>query len=87
MANIYKQTGNTYTYGVYLIQTNELGLLLLSSSAPDPDPNPDPDPHVFGPPGSRFVSQRSGSFYYQAKIERKTLIPNVFFFFFWTFYL
>ncbi len=29
-----------------------------------------PDPHVFGPPGS-------GSFYHQAKIVRKTLIPTV----------
>jgi hypothetical protein len=28
------------------------------------------DPHVFRPPGS-------GSFYYQAKIVRKTLIPTV----------
>jgi hypothetical protein len=28
----------------------------------------DPDPYVFGPPGSR-----SGSFYHQAKIVRKTL--------------
>jgi hypothetical protein len=36
-----------------------------------PDPNPDlPDPHVFGPPGS-------GSFYHQAKIVRKNLIPTV----------
>ncbi len=36
------------------------------SSVADPDP---PDPHVFGPPGS-------GSFYHQAKIVRKTLIPT-----------
>ncbi len=46
---------------------------------PDPDPNPDPsDPYVFGPPGSGSVSQRyaSGSFYHQAKIVRKTLIPT-----------
>jgi hypothetical protein len=44
-----------------------------------PDPNPEPDPHVFGPPGSGSTSQRygSGSFYHQAKIVRKTLIPNV----------
>jgi hypothetical protein len=37
------------------------------------DPNPDPDPsdsYVFRPPGS-------GSFYHQAKIVRKTLIPTV----------
>ncbi len=44
----------------------------LRSSVPDPSPDPDPpDPHVFGPPGS-------GSFYPQAKIVRKTLIPTVF---------
>jgi hypothetical protein len=53
-------------------------------SVPDPDPNPDLDllnPHVFGPPGSGSTSQRygsgSGSFYHQAKIVRKTLIPTV----------
>ncbi len=39
-------------------------------------------PHAFGPPGSvsGFISQRyvsgSGSFYHQAKIVRKTLIPT-----------
>jgi hypothetical protein len=41
----------------------------------------DPDPNVFGPPGSGSgsISQRhgSGSFYHQAKIGRKTLIPTV----------
>jgi hypothetical protein len=52
-----------------------------SGSAADPDPNP--DPYVFGPPGygsgSGSISQRNGSesFYYQAKIVRKTLIPTV----------
>ncbi len=51
------------------------------------DPDPDlSDPYVFGPPGSGFgsINQRygsgsrsgSGSFYYQAKIVRKTLIPT-----------
>jgi hypothetical protein len=52
------------------------------------DPNPDPDPHVFGPPGSGSTGHRygsgsgywsgsgSGSFYHQAKIVRKTLIPT-----------
>ncbi len=39
----------------------------FSIRVPDPDP---PDPHVFRPPGS-------GSFYHQAKIARKTLIPTV----------
>jgi hypothetical protein len=44
------------------------------------DPNPS-DPNVFGPPGSESgsISQRfrsgSESFYHQAKILRKTLIP------------
>ncbi len=33
----------------------------------DSVPDPEPDPHVFGPPGS---------FYHQAKIVRKTLIPT-----------
>ncbi len=52
----------------------------------DPDPNPDPpDQHVFGPPGSVSISQRyesgSGSFYYHAKIVRKTFF-FVFLFFF-----
>ncbi len=41
----------------------------------------DPDPRVFGPPesGSGSTSQRygSGSFYHQAKIVRKTLIPTI----------
>ncbi len=40
----------------------------------------DPDPYVFGPPGSRYgtISKKygSGSFYGQAKIVRKTLIPT-----------
>jgi hypothetical protein len=43
------------------------------------DPNPS-DPYVFGPPGSGSISQKygsgSGSFYHQAKIVRKTLIPT-----------
>jgi hypothetical protein len=38
---------------------------LIPSSVPDPDPT---NPHVFGP---------TGSFYHQAKIVRKTLIPSV----------
>ncbi len=45
----------------------------------------DPDPYVFGPPGSGSTSistryrsgSDSGSFYHQAKIVRKTLIPSV----------
>jgi hypothetical protein len=55
------------------------------------DSNPDPsDPYVFGPPGSGsgYISQRhgSGSFYHQAKIVRKILIPTVLLLFL-TFYL
>ncbi len=55
------------------------------ASVADPNLDPDPpDPHVFGPPGSGSISQRyglgfgsgSGSFYHQAKIIRKTLIPT-----------
>jgi hypothetical protein len=37
----------------------------------------DPDPYVFGPPGSIGQRHGSGSFYHQAKIVRKTLIPTV----------
>ncbi len=48
------------------------------TSVADPDPS---DPYVFGPPGSGSISQRygsgSGSFYHQAKIVRKALIPTV----------
>jgi hypothetical protein len=42
-----------------------------SVSVPDPNLNPDLDPYVFRPPGSG-----SGSFYQQAEIVRKTLIPT-----------
>ncbi len=47
------------------------------TSVPDQNPDP-PDPHVFGPPESGSTSQRygSGSFYHQAKLVRKTLIPT-----------
>jgi hypothetical protein len=44
------------------------------SSVADPDPN---DPYVFGPPGSISQIYGSGSFYHQAKIARKKLIPFV----------
>ncbi len=47
--------------------------VFYSVSDPNPEPIPDPpDPHLFGPPGSG-----SRSFYHQAKIVRKTLIPTV----------
>jgi hypothetical protein len=58
--------------------------LIVCFNVVDPDPNP--DPHVYGPPGSGSGSIRqrygsasgsgSGSFYHQAKIVRKTLIPT-----------
>ncbi len=69
------------------------GYIELCDSVADPIP----DPQVFGPPGSGSNSQRygprsgsytesgSGSFYHHAKIVRKTLIPNILWFFF-TFY-
>ncbi len=40
----------------------------------------DPDPYISGPSGSGSISQRYGSlsFYHQAKIVRKILIPTVF---------
>jgi hypothetical protein len=55
--------------------------LIRNTGLADQDPNPVPsDPYVFGPPGSGFISysQRygSGSFYHQAKIVRKSLIPT-----------
>ncbi len=60
------------------------GYTVRDSSYSVADPNPDPsDLYVFGPlgSGSRSISQRhgsgSGSFYHQAKIVRKTLIPTV----------
>jgi hypothetical protein len=50
---------------------------VLSSVA---DPDPSSDPYVFGPPESGSVCQRYGSesFYHQAKIASKILIPTVF---------
>jgi hypothetical protein len=52
------------------------GKLFLDQPTSVADPNP--DPHVFGPPGSGSISQNygSGSFYHQAEIVRKTLIPT-----------
>jgi hypothetical protein len=58
------------------------------SNVADPNPDLDPsDPNIFGPPGSRSgsISQShgtgagsgSGSFYHQAKIVRKPLIPTI----------
>jgi hypothetical protein len=69
------------------------GNALEFSSVADPDPDP-PDPHVFGPSGSGSTSRRygsgsgsgSGSFYHNAKIVRKTLIPTILCLFL-TFYL
>ncbi len=60
---------STRTY-VWLEKKQEI-LWLAKISVADPDLNPDPsDTYVLGAPGS-------GSFYLQAKIVRKTLIPTV----------
>jgi hypothetical protein len=40
-------------------------------------PDPNPDPHFFGPSGSGSIPLTSGSFYHNAKIVRKTLIPTI----------
>ncbi len=66
-------------------EKHQTQIYLHGGSVPDPNPNPNPDPpdlHVFGPPGSGSVSissQRyvSESFYQQAKMVRKTLIPTL----------
>ncbi len=49
---------------------------LFNTSVSDPNLS---DPYIFVPPGSGSISHRngSGSFYRQAKIVRKTLIPTV----------
>ncbi len=59
-----------------LATQREVRVPSLSDSVPNPDP---PDPHASGSPGSGSINQRygSGSFYYHAKIVRKTLIPTV----------
>ncbi len=70
------------------IKKKALKVALLFNSVADPDPHPNldtQDPYVLGPPGSASgsINQRSGSesgsgsFYHQAKIVRKTLIPCV----------
>ncbi len=67
------QNVSTIMEPVFRIRIHRIHMFL---GLPDPDP---PDPHVFGPPGSGSTSQRygSGSFYHQAKIVRKPLIPTV----------
>jgi hypothetical protein len=47
---------------------------MYKASVPDPDPDP-PHPHFWA---SRIRIQIPESFYQQAKIVRKTLIPTVF---------
>ena len=78
-----------YSYGSKVLMVkipNGLKFRNVEISVPEQDPHPDSkDPYVFGPPGSgsRSISTRygsgfgSGSFYNQAKIVRKTLIPTV----------
>ncbi len=62
---------------IKLLSSAKTGYILVSNY-PDPDPQ---DPHVFGPPGSRSISQKDPDLdpylYQQAKIIRKTLIPTV----------
>ncbi len=78
-----------YIFGNSISMTSQMFDVLLTCSknylqfysVANPDQNPDPpDPHAFGPPGSGSESIRqrygSGSFYHQAKIVRKTLIPT-----------
>ncbi len=63
----------TVTFG------SNIPVRIISVTNTDPDPY---DPYVFGPPGSGPVITRYGSeslsrsFYQQAKIGRKTLIPT-----------
>jgi hypothetical protein len=46
----------------------------MKNSVADLDPE---DPYVFGPPDPFSQIYGSGSFYHQAEIVRKTLIPTV----------
>ncbi len=77
----FKLIGHT-TFIAYCTQIKYHASHYVSISVSDPNPS---DPSVFGPPGSGSwsgpgsISQRygSGSFYHQAKIVRKTLIPTV----------
>ncbi len=68
--------------GTKVTQPTLCAFVFLVISVPDPNPDP-PDPHVIGPPGSVSFSQWYGpgsgfwSFYHQAKIGGKTLIPIV----------
>jgi hypothetical protein len=85
-------TGHAKSYRPYYIRAGSLLFSIIQCilfSVGDPDSNTDPepsDPYVFGPPGSGSgaISQRyesgsgsvSGSFYHQAKIVGKTLVPT-----------
>jgi len=54
-----------------------VGYLLIKVKVPVVDP--DQNPYDLEPPGSGSVGQKcgSGSFYHQAKIDRKTWITSV----------
>jgi hypothetical protein len=72
-----QQCGNNLQCGIGTSPTQtdvivEAQSLLTPKRHPDAVLPADPDPYVFGHPGFR-----SGSFYHQAKIVRKTLIPTV----------
>jgi|LakMenE18May11ns_1017448.scaffolds.fasta_scaffold9381435_1 hypothetical protein len=75
MYNLHTHSGSEF----FPSRIRKTGQIIGKTSVADPDP---PDPHVFAPPGSGSgsTSQRygpgSGSFYYHAKIVRKTLIPT-----------
>ncbi len=79
-AGLIKQLTGRQTCGSSVADPDPSDPYVLDLLDPDPDPS---DPYFFGPPGSESesISQRygsgSGTFYHQAKIERKTLIPTV----------
>jgi hypothetical protein len=66
----YSSTSSVFLYATAPSASAVQSVLFVldCSSVADPDPS---DSYVFEPPGS-------GPFYHQAKIVRKTLIPNVF---------
>jgi hypothetical protein len=66
--------------GLYQAKSSRLDRIRLSLKPVFADPNPESsDPYVFKSLGSGSISQRhgSGSFYHQAKVVFKTLIPTV----------
>jgi hypothetical protein len=72
---------NIFTIKRVTANSNFDGPYLHSRSLENSVADLDPDPYVFEPPRSESGSishwYGSGSFYHQAKIVRKTLIPTV----------